>query len=403
MRPLDGLRVLDFTQFLAGPYCTMLLGDLGAEVILIERPDQGTVYRSYGPKFINGESTSFLGVHRNKKSLAVNLKTAEGQELVKRLVKTADIVVENFSPGTMSKFGLEYEKVKEMKPDVIYASISGFGQTGPYSRRGGFDLILQGMSGLMSITGYQDRPPAKVGVPITDLGAGAYSALSILAAVIYREKTGEGQHIDASLMEAGIGFNILTAINYFADGSYPKRMGSASPQNSPYQAYETKDSYITIGTGNQQNWRKMCRIFDMEHLLENTKYENNSLRVANTEELNAEIAPIIKQYSRDECLQMCEEAGIPAGPIYNIDEVLADPHVKSRDLLDEFEHPKAGKVKNIRFPVKFSVIDTSVKTPPPALSEHCRELMLEVGYADEEIRDLEIKNIVGRYENTESE
>ncbi|MCX6377028.1 MAG: CoA transferase, partial [Armatimonadetes bacterium] len=330
MMPLAGIRVLDFTQFLSGSYCSMLMGDLGAEVIKIEKPDTGEVYLTYGPLFIRVESTSFLGVNRNKKSLALNLKTPEALAIVQALARTSDVVVENYTPGTMAKLGIDYESLRVVNPALIYASVSGFGQTGPYRDRGGFDLILQGMSGLMSVTGEADGPPAKVGVPITDIGAGLYALIGVLAALIAREKTGRGQQVDASLLEAGLAFNFFTAINYFADGTKAQRLGSASPQNAPYQAFKTRNGHITVGTGNDVIWKRFCDALGLGHLLQDPRFKDNASRVRRFKDLESEIAPVFESKTTAESLALMDKAQVPAGPIYDIGEAVQDEHVRSR-------------------------------------------------------------------------
>jgi len=394
MTVLSGIRVLDFTQFLSGSYCTMLLGDLGAEVIKIEKPDTGEVYRAYGPVFINGESTSFLAVNRNKKSLALNLKAPEAVQIVRELVRGCDVLVENFTPGTMGRLGLGYESLREVNPGLIYASVSGFGQTGPYRDKGGFDLILQGMSGLMSVTGEADRPPAKVGVPITDIGAGVYALVGVLAALIARGTTKVGQLVDASLLEAGLAFNFFTAMNYFADGTKAQRMGSASPQNAPYQAFRTRDGFITIGTGNDTIWKRFCEVLALSHLLQDPRFRDNASRVKAYKELEAAIAPVFASKSTAESLALMEAAKVPAGPIYDIGQVVEDEHIRNRGIIAEYDHPKAGRVRAVGFPVKLSASQTGVRLPPPLLGEHTEELLRQLGYAEQAIRDLESRGVI---------
>lgn len=395
MIALDGLRVLDLTQFLSGSYCSMLLGDLGAEVIKIERPKGGEVYRTYGPRFINGESTSFLGLNRNKKSLALDLKAPEALEIMRELVRNSDILVENFKPGAMARMGLDYQSLRADNPRLIYASVSGFGQTGPYSERGGFDLILQGMSGLMSVTGDADRPPAKVGIPITDIGAGMLALIGVLSALIVRQKTGEGQMVDASLLEAGLAFNFLTAMNFLADGTKARRMGSSSPQNAPYQAFKTSDGYITVGTGNDTIWTRFCKELDITALLDDPRFKDNAARVSNHRDLEAIIAPVLEAKTTREALKLMERAGVPAGPIYDIEQALADEHVLSRGVIEEYVHPTAGPVKNISFPLKLSAVDTRLRLPPPLLGEHTVQILKELGHEEPAIQALEQRGIIG--------
>ena len=397
MRPLEGVSVLDFTHFLSGPYCTMLLADLGASVIKLERPDGGDVYREYGPKFIRGQSTSFLAVNRNKKSIALDLKSPKGRQIARVLAQKADVLVENFKQGTMEKLGLDYGSLSGANPRLIFCSISGFGRTGPYSDRGGFDLVLQGMSGIMSATGEADRPPSKVGVPITDIGAGMLATLGILAALLARGSTGKGQVVDASLLDAGLSFATLAAINYFADGKAPPRLGSGSSQNAPYQAFPTSDGFINVGTGNEELWRKFCAVLGIAHLVDDPRFRDNASRVKNQSELAREIEPAIKKRTTKQCWELFTEAGIPSGPIYDIGEAVADPHVSARNMVLEYVHPEAGRVQNIAFPVKFSDIDTGIYRVPPRLGEHTREILAGFGYSDKELDQLESEKVIKQH------
>ncbi len=393
MELLSEITVLDFGQFLAGSYCAMLLGDLGANVIKIEKPGTGEEYRTYGPKFIRGESTSFLSVNRNKKSLTLNLKDPRGVSIALKLVERADVLVENFKPGVMDKLGLGFSETSKVNPKLIYCSISGFGQTGPYRDRGGFDLILQGMSGMMSVTGEEEGPPVKVGYPVTDLGAGIYGTIGILAALLSRPITGKGQWVDASLLEAGLAWALLPAGNYFADGEVPKRLGSASPQNAPYQAFETEDGYLNVGTGNDRLWIKFCEVVGPEELKKDPRFKNNALRVKNQKELAKALEPAMKQKATREWMRLMDEAGIPSGPIYNLDEALSDAQVLSRDMVVEYGHPKAGRVRSVGFPIKFSEEEFRVRQYPPLLGEHNREILASLGLSQAEIDQLEHEKV----------
>ena len=394
MKLLDGITVLDFTQFLAGSYCAMLMGDMGAKVVKIERPQTGEVYRNYGPKFIGGESTSFLSVNRNKKSLTLNLKDPEAVSLALKLISRADILVENFTPGAMEKLGLGYGAASQANPALIYCSISGFGHTGPYRNRGGFDLILQGMSGIMHVTGEADGPPVKVGYAVTDLGAGMFGALGILAALVARQKTGKGKRVDTSLLEAGLAWSILTAGNYFADGEIQQRSGSTSPQNAPYQAFETADGFINVGTGNDRLWVKFCGILDLTELPKDPRFKDNASRVKNQKNLEREIAPAMKQKTTREWVELLEQSGIPAGPIYDIAEALSDPQALSRDMVVGYDHPKAGRVKTVGFPIKFSNEEYEISNPPPLLGQHNEEILLSLGCTKGEINKLKRKGVI---------
>ncbi len=392
---LEGVRVLDFTQFLAGPYCTMVLGDLGAEVIKVERPRVGEVYRTYGPKFIKGESSSFLSVNRNKKSIVIDLKDARGIEIVKRLVAETDVLVENFKSGTMDRLGLGYEELKQINPALIYCSISGFGSTGPYRDRGGFDLIVQGMSGLMSMTGEADGPPVKVGTPISDMGGAAFGTIGILAALIERAKSGKGQYIDASLLDASLAWTTLPIGNYLADGEIPGRLGSASPQNAPYQAFATSNGHLTIGTGNQRLWETLCKIMGLEELIHDERFPDNAARVRNQKELAALLEEKFKERTTEYWIEVLNDAGIPTGPIYNMEEALNDPHVRARGVLWEVDHPRAGKVTVMGLPIKFSAASGDAPQAPPLLGEHTKAVLHRAGYTKEEIEQFYSDEIVG--------
>lgn len=397
MNSLNGVKVIDLTQFLSASYCAQILGDLGADVIKIERPGTGEVYRNYGPKFINGESTSFLSMNRNKKSLSLNFKKGKAIKIVKELIKESDVLIENFIPGKLKKYHLDYQSVKSINPKLIYCSVSGYGYTGPYASKGGFDLVAQGMSGIMSVTGNEDGPPAKVGYAITDIGAGMYAAIGILAALIAREKTEEGQFVDTSLFETGVTWGMMSVLNYFADGSIPKRMGSASPQNAPYQAFEAKDGAFTVGTGNEVLWEKFCEIFNISYLTNEPEYSTNALRVKNQKSLSLKIQNTVKNFSTQDCIDRLENAGIPCGPINTLDKVISDPQVRARNLIVEMNHKKAGKVNTLAFPVKLSKTPANIRLAPALLGEHTVEILNKLGYQDNKIMQLEKEGVIEIY------
>jgi crotonobetainyl-CoA:carnitine CoA-transferase CaiB-like acyl-CoA transferase len=342
-RALEGLRVLDVSQVMAGPYCCLLLADMGADVIKIEKPNGGDDSRRMAPPFINGESSAFLAMNRNKRSLALDIKKPEGREIFRRLAARADVLVENFRPGTLEALGLGYAELTAKHPELIYCSISGFGQTGPYRERGGFDLVAQGMSGLMSITGHPDQPPVKVGVPIADLNAGMYAAYGVLTAYVYRLRTGKGQLIDTSLLEGGLAYTMWESAMFFATGAIPPPMGSAHRLSAPYQAFRTADGYVNIGAANQANWEKLVGVLERADLLTDARFGDNPSRTVHARELAEELEKTFVTRPSAEWLTRLEAAGVPAGPIYDMAEVYADPQVQAREMMIELEHPVAGR------------------------------------------------------------
>jgi crotonobetainyl-CoA:carnitine CoA-transferase CaiB-like acyl-CoA transferase len=386
--PLEGAVVLDVTQVMAGPFCTLLLADMGADVIKVEKAQGGDDSRAMGPPFIHGESAAFLAMNRNKRSVALNLKSEEGREVFRILARRSDILVENFRPGTMENLDLHYEAIHKINPSIIYCSVSGFGQTGPYRSRGGFDLVTQGMSGLISVTGHPSGSPTKVGVPISDLNAGIYAAYGILAAYVHRLKTGEGQYVDTSLLEGAVAYTFWESAIYFATGEIPESMGSAHRLNAPYQVFETMDGAISIGAANQSTWGKLCEVLGRWDLREDARFLTNADRVRHYEELAATLHPVFLQRTTAEWLAALEAARVPAGPIYNMAQVYADPHVRDRNMVVELEHPVAGKIKNIGIPVKLSVTPGQMRHPAPLLGQHTEEVLLWLGLELSELAHL---------------
>ncbi len=398
MQVLEGIRILDFTRAMAGPFCTMMLADLGAEVIKIEAPSTGDDSRGWGPPFVSGESAYFLSVNRNKKSLCLNLKKVKSLEIIHKLLKRCDVLVENYRPGTMEKLSLDFKRTRKINPKLIYCSISGFGQDGPYRELPGFDQVIQGMGGLMSITGEQGRPPVKVGIAVADIAGGMFAAYGILAALISRSKTGKGQMIDVSLLDCVISWLSYRASAYFVSGEIPKPLGSGHPVIVPYQAFKAKDSYLNIAVGNDQLWKKFCEVLGLEGMKENPKFKTNAKRVENREEVVGLISEVISTKSSEEWLKILKEAGIPCGPIYTVDQVFSDPQVLHRKMVRECIHPNAGLIRLVGNPVKLSENIEEEFSPPPLLGEHTRRILQDLGYSEEDIVQLKKEEVIYEYQ-----
>ena len=386
MGPLSGIRVIELAHVMAGPCCGLMLADMGADVIKVEKVPGGDDSRHFLPPDIDGEAASFLMINRNKRGIAVDLKSATGKEVVRRLLADADVVIENYRKGTMERLGLGYETLRAANPGLILCEISGFGRTGPYSGRGGFDLIAQGMSGLMSITGEAPgRPPVKVGSPVTDITAGILGAMGVLAAYIERQRTGEGQRVDTSLFEAGIVHTYWQSAIAFATGVAPGPMGSAHPLNAPYQAFETADGWITLGAANQANWLRMLDAIEAPELGDDARFETNDGRQEHLDELVAALTAIFRARPGAEWLERLEAAGVPAGPVLDVGEMHRDPQAIAREMVTEADHSRLGPVRTIGAPVKFSATPGGVRRGAPLLGEHTREVLAEAGYPEAEI------------------
>ncbi|MCD6309653.1 MAG: CoA transferase [Candidatus Eremiobacteraeota bacterium] len=394
MTILEGIVVVDLTHALAGPYCTMLLGDLGAEVIKVERPGKGDDTRGWGPPFINGESAYYLSCNRSKKSLTLDLKSAEGKDILKKLILRSDILVENFSPGSMKRLGFDYEKVHEINPRLIYASISGFGQTGPDSNRPGYDLIAQGMGGIMSITGEKDGGPTRVGVAIADIGAGMFALIGILGALYQRDRTGRGQWIDTSLFEGQMSWMTYQAGAYIASGKNPPKLGSAHPTIVPYQTFKAKDHYFNLAAGNDRLWALTCKVMEKEDLIDNPMFKTNSDRVTNREALVKIMNDVFRERPADYWLKKLKSAGVPSGPVYTLEQLFSAPQAKARNMILELEHPTIGKWKMPGNPVKFSEAKIRTDIPPPLLGQHNEEILSSLGYTPGEIEALVEKGVI---------
>ena len=383
--PLAGLKVIELSQIMAGPTCGMLLADMGAEVIKVERIPGGDDTRTYSEPSVNGESAAFMMMNRNKRSIALDLKTEGAKEVVKRLAASADVLTENYRKGTMEKLGIGYEVLRRLNPGLIYCAITGYGRTGPAAGKGGFDLIAQGFSGLMSITGDPGQAPIKAGSPITDINAGILAALGVVAAYVHRLKTGEGQIVDTSLMEAGVQQTYWQAAIFFATGVSPGPTGSAHILAAPYQAFPTRDGWINVGGANPANWLRLTKLVGMPELAEDPRFKTNAARMKNLDALTAILSACLKQRGTREWLAELDAAGIPAGPINKVGEMLADPQVVARDMVVELAHPKAGRTKAIGLPVKFSATPGGIRRPAPLFGEHTREILVELGYDDADI------------------
>jgi formyl-CoA transferase len=393
--PLDGIRVLDLTRVLAGPYCTMFLGDLGAEVVKVEQPGVGDDTRGWGPPFVGGESAYFLCVNRNKKSITVDFKSQDGIALLRRLAERADVLIENFRPGTMERLGLGEKDLRANNPRLIYASLSGFGADGPMSDAPGYDLIVQAWGGLMSVTGMPDGDPTKVGVAIIDLVAGLMLGKSIVSALFAREQLGIGQKIDTSLLEAEVACLINVGSNYLIEGKIPGRWGNAHSSIVPYQSFKTADGYVVIGVASEGIWRRFSQAIGRSELADDPRFAKNSNRVQNREVLITALSEIFLGRETDAWMKLLNEAEVPCAPVQTIDQVFKDPQVLHREMLVKVEHPTAGTVPMAGIPVKFSATPASIRLPPPTLGQHTEEVLTSwLGIEREEIEELKRKSVL---------
>ena len=395
MKALDGIRVLDLTRALAGPFCTLMLGDNGADVIKVEIPGSGDDTRKWGPPFIGEESAYYLSINRNKRSLTLNLQDAQAQEVFMKLAQDIDVVVENFTPGVMGRFGLDYDAVKAVNPKVVYCSISGFGQDGPYRNRPAYDQIMQGVGGLMSITGEPDGEPQKIGIAVTDIGAGMWSAFAIMAALNHRGKTGEGQYIDISMLDAQVAWLTYQAAFFFANGEAPKRMGAAHPTLVPYQAFMCKDGkYINVAVGSERIWERFCHGMEREDLKDHPDYATNSVRVNNRGAMVSMLQEIFLTRPVAEWVKELQAANVPCGPINDLADVFADPQVLARNMYLEMAHPTLGSIKQTGLPIKFSLTPGGLDRHPPLLGEHNQEILKSLGYSEADVQSLMAQSVI---------
>jgi crotonobetainyl-CoA:carnitine CoA-transferase CaiB-like acyl-CoA transferase len=378
--PLTGLRVLDLTRVLAGPTCTQMLGDLGAEVIKIERPEAGDDTRGFAPPFVPNtkESAYFVGVNRNKKSVTLDIAKPEGQAIIHKLLEHCDILVENFKVGALAKYGLGYEQLAKTHPRLIYCSITGFGQTGPYAPRPGYDALIQAMGGVMSLTGEPNGSPQKVGVPVADLFAGLYGCIGILAAVNHRNNTGQGQQIDIGMLDTHVAWLANQGMNYLATGENPVRLGNQHPNIAPYQEFPTKDGYLILAVGNDPTFERFCKAFGQEALLADPRFATNPIRVQNRQLVTDTLTPVMKSKTTAEWIDALEALKIGCGPINTLEQVFADPHVQAREMVVEMAHGSGETVKVIANPVKLSATPPSYRSAPPVLGEHTEDVLASV-------------------------
>ena len=383
-QPLAGVRVVDLTRVMSGPYCTMMLGDMGADVIKVEQPAKGDDTRSWVPPAIGGESAYYLGVNRNKRSITLDLKQEGAREILWKLIEGADVLTENFSPGTAERLGFGYEAVRARKPDIVYGSISGFGQQGPARDRTAYDLIVQGMSGLMSVTGLTETP-TKFGVPIADIAAGMFAAYGIMAALFHRERTGEGQHVDTSMLGGQVALLTYQAGIYFATGETPRSTGNAHAIVAPYQTFRSRDGHINIAVGNDGIWRRFCPALELDRLLEDRRWDTNAGRISELPELAALIERRTAELDTEEIIRRLDAAAVPCGPIYTVPETLNHPQVEHNGLRRRIPHPTLGEVDQTGFPYALGTTPCEMRLPPPLLGQHTEEVLGEIGYTPEQI------------------
>jgi formyl-CoA transferase len=392
--PLDGLRVVDLSRVLAGPYCTMMLGDLGADVVKVELPGQGDDTRRWGPPFKKGESTYYLAVNRNKRSLTLNLKHPRARALLRRLVESADVLVENFKPGTLEGLGLGWNELRALNPRLVYCTISAFGSRGPYKDRPGYDFAIQAMGGIMSLTGEPDGEPVKVGVAIVDVTAGLYALSAILAALRARDRDGVGQRVEVSLLQAQLAWLANQASSYLVAGQLPPRLGNAHPSIVPYQVFRCADAWLAIAVGNDGQFRALCEALAMAELARDERYATNPARVANREELIEALSARLATWSSTVLLRSLESAGVPCAPINTLDRVFADPQVEALQAVVHADHPTVGDLPMVRWPFELEATPAELRRPPPLLGQHTDELLRGLGVGDEELAQLRAEGAV---------
>ena len=385
MRPLDDLFVVDLSRILSGPVCTMLLADMGAEVIKIEPPPLGDDSRQWGPPFIGGISTYFLSINRNKRSVGLNLKTEDGSRVLWKLIERADVVIENFRPGVLEKLGFGYHAISKVNERAVYCSISGFGQTGPYSDRPGYDVIAQGESGMMDLTGYPDGPPAKLGASLADVVAGLYAFQGVLLALLARQKTGKGQQVDVSLLDSMVSTLTYQALIYLTTGRSPQRLGTRHPSIVPYECFKAQDGFVNIAVTNQKQWLNFCQVLGFSEIAVDPRFETMKARLANYDTLKPMIDRALSAMTRTEVMARMSDVGIPSGPINTVGEILEDPQIHAREMVVALTHPEYGPLRLLGIPIKLSDTPGTVEMAPPRFGEHNREVLFKLGYSEADV------------------
>jgi len=394
MKPLDDLFVVDLSRILSGPVCTMLMGDMGANVVKVEPPPTGDDSRQWGPPFVGGISTYFHSINRNKKSLGLNLKVEEGREILWKLIDRADVLLENFRPGVLAKLGFGYEAVSKRNPRLVYCSISGFGQTGPYRNRPGYDVIAQGESGVMDLTGYPDLPPVKLGVSVADIVTGLHAFQGILLALLARYRTGKGQYVDISLLDSMVSTLTYHSLIYLTTGRSPSRMGTRHPSIVPYECFQAKDGFVNVAVTNQKQWFNFCKVLGFPEIASDPRFEVMKHRLANYDELKRMIDRVISTWTREDVISRMSEVGIPAGPINTVGEVMEDPQIKAREMVYELIHPEYGPLRVLGIPIKLSETPGALETAPPRFGEHNRDVLTSLGYDPTSIEDLHRHGVI---------
>jgi glutaryl-CoA transferase len=393
-QPLDGIQVLDLSRALAGPYCSMMLGDMGADVLKVEQPGVGDTARSWGPPFQGSESSYFLGVNRNKRSIAINLRDPRGAELMRRLIARSDVLLENFVPGTLDRHGFGYEACRAIRPDLIYCAISGFGQIGPERERAAYDQIAQGVGGIMSVTGEPGGEPTRVGIALADIAAGMFAAYAVAAALYHRQRSGEGQMIDTSLLDGQLAMLTYQSARYFATGVAPQSSGNQHPTIVPYGVYRASDAYFNLAVGTNDLWRRFCGALGLDALHTDPRFATNRDRLTHRDELNAILEPFFAERSVAEIDALLNGAGVPCGAVRDLHAVFNDPQVAALGAVREIDHPAAGPIKVVGPPYRLSATPATVRTPPPLLGQHTDATLHELGYSEAEVAALREAQVV---------